>query len=120
MLWEAGRGMSLNDFKKWSKMTMITMWFWDLGWSVMKSMMRWDHGHCGVGGGISLPPGNAQVIFACAHMEQDEMYWLMTVSMFGHKYLVLSSWQVHWLTGCPVAELLCAQVISWPSRCGGT
>lgn len=66
--------MILSDFEKWSMITMITVLFWDLERSVMKSMMMWDQGHCGVGNVMSLLTGSAWVTLACAHAEHEEMY----------------------------------------------
>lgn len=65
-------------------MTIITVWFCDLGRSVTKSIAMWDHGHFGVGNGISLPTGSAQGTLACAHAIKDEIYELTSVSVFGH------------------------------------
>lgn len=76
----------------------------------------WDHGHWGVGNGMSFPPRSDQGTLAWAPAEEDEMNLLMSMSMFGHQYLALCSWYVCCLPACPVAGVVCAQLISYPCR----
>lgn len=56
-----GNGTRCRDLENQSMTTMITMFLLDWG-SVMKSMVMWDQGCCGVVGGTSLLAGRDQGI----------------------------------------------------------
>lgn len=49
--------------------TMIALFFWESGRSVIKSRLRWDQGHCRTGRDTSLPVGNL------AGPKQSSMIW---------------------------------------------
>lgn len=75
-----------------SMITMMTVLFCDEGRLAMKSVVRCDHGLCGVGSRRSLPTGSVHRTLAFAKTEQVEMNRSWRIC--SHLYLPCSSWCV--------------------------
>lgn len=81
-------GIKQRDLENKSIITRITVFPWEAGRLAMKSRARCDHGCCGVGSGINFSMGRVHVTLDCAHTVQDEINWCMSVTMWGHQYLL--------------------------------
>lgn len=82
----AGSGMRHRDFERRSKITRIVVFPCDSGKSVMKSRAKWDHGHAGIGKGISLPAGRVRGTLVWAHVEHEYTTHFTSLDMWGHQY----------------------------------
>lgn len=108
-----GREITSRDLENHSTITMMTVLLCDAGRSVMKSIVRFDHGLRGVGSGRSLQC--VRDTLALMQTEQNEMKWWRSWGICGHQYLPCSSWCVL----CVAGEVW-AHVIKPSSRGEGT
>lgn len=108
-----GSGMRRKDLENQSITTRIVALPWDTGRSLRKSKAKWDHEHCRMGRGKSFPAGRVRVTLAWAQDGHEDTTCCISERMLGHQYFSISTWNVHWVTGWPVANSVWPEEVSW-------
>lgn len=89
--------ISLRDLENHSTIITMTVFLRLKQWSVMKPIVRWDHGQAGVG--MGFPAGRVRGTLDMTQVKHDGTYFLMPASILGHQYLVWRSEYVRWVPG---------------------
>ncbi len=88
----------------------------ELDRSVIKSMVKWDQGRCGVGSGLSKPAGSCWGDLDVLHVIQFWKYLVVSVSNVDHQNRFLSRFSVAVIPGWPELSVMCTNPI--PKKLG--